>query len=297
MDIKYFTLIMLAQFLTACATTIDRRILLPDEFELHSVAYDIEAPTWMIPDSVYNKKIGDYSVIDADTSFRRSKDKLISSDVKENLISFFVFGDKDLYNKVEEFEVVSTKDFSFIIKNDRSNLSRSQCKITSISIDERTEALITTKDNDERDFPNFSANDSANNRFARTSTALSCEIKQDEKVYNLNLFSNENRKVNVALSSDIEEIIIENIDQYIVLEINADYNDKNTDSDDLYYPRRYAINSGLGLYMNAEQVSALSFVGKPRVWFKDNLPEDKKQLFLTVNYSLLMFNWLDSAWR
>jgi hypothetical protein len=293
----YFRILLVIPFLTACASTIDRRVSLSDEFELQSEVYAIDSPTWMIPDSVYNKKIGSYSVIDADTSSRSSKDKLLSSNVKENLINFFVFGDKDLYNKVEKFEVVSTKNFSFIIKNDKADLSRSQCKITSISIDERKEALITARNENENEIPRFSSSDSVNNRAARTSTALSCEIKQGDEVYNLNLFSNKNRKTNVTLSSDIEEIIVEDIDLYIVLEINTDYNDENTDSDDLYYPRRYAINSGLGLYMNAEQVSALSFVGKPRIWLKDNLPEDKKQLFLSVAYSLLMFNWLDSAWR
>jgi hypothetical protein len=293
----YFRIVLIISFLTACASTIDRRVSLSDEFEFHSEVYAIDAPTWMIPDSVYNKKIGGYSVIETDTSSRRSKDKLLSSNVKENLINFFVFGDKDLYNKVEEFEVVSTKNFSFSIKNAKADLSRSQCKITSISIDERKEALITTRDKNESEIPSFSSSDSVNTRAARTSTALSCEIKQDDEVYNLNLFSNKNRKTNVTLSSDTDEIIIEDIDLYIVLEINTDYNDENTDSDDLYYPRHYAVNSGIGLYMNAEQVSALSFVGKPRIWLKDNLPEDKKQLFLTVNYSLLMFNWLDRAWR
>ena len=293
----YFRIVLIIPFLTACASTIDRRVSLSDEFELESEIYAFDAPTWMIPDSVYNKKLGSYSVIDADTSFRSSRDKIISSDMKENLINFFVFGDKNLYNKVEKFEVVSTKNFSFIIKNYKAGLSRSQCKITSISIDERKKALITTSDKKESEIPSSSSSDSVNDRAARASTALSCEIIQGDEVYNLNLLSNKNRKTNATLSSDTDEIIIEDIDLYIVLEINTDYNDENTDSDDLYYPRHYAINSGLGLYMNAEQVSALSFVGKPRIWLKDDLPEDKKQLFLTVAYSLLMFNWLDSAWR
>ena len=212
MNIKYFKLIILIPFLTACVSTIDRKVLLSDEFELHSVAYDIEAPTWMIPDSVYNKKIGSYSVIDADVSSRSSKDKLLSSNVEENLINFFVLGDKDLYNRVEEFEVVSTKNFSFIIKDYKADLSRSKCKIRSISIDERKEELITTRDKNKSEIPGFSSSDSVNTRAARTSTALSCEIKQGDEVYNLNLFSNENRKVNVALSSDIEEIIMTRYD-------------------------------------------------------------------------------------
>lgn len=297
MDVKYFTLIILAQFLTACATTKDARALLADEFEIQSEVYEIDTPTWRIPDSVYNKKIGNYSIIDADTSSRSLKDRFISSHVQENIINFFVFGDKTLYNKIKEFEVISTRNYSFAIKNSKLGLSKSECVITSISIDERREALVTNGSKDKSNFPDFSSHDSATNRYSRGSTALSCEINQDDEVYHLNLFSNENRKTDVAISSDTEEIIIENIDHYIILEMNTDYNDKNTGTDEIYYPRRYAINSGLELYMNAEQVSALSFVGKPRIWLKGNLKDEKKQLFLTVNYSLLMFNWLDSAWR
>jgi len=279
---------MLAQFLTACATTIDSKVSLSDEFESTSDVYVIEEPLGRVFDSVYNKKIGSYSVLNADTSFRKLKDKLVSSEGKENLIGYFMLGSKDLYVEVEKFDVTSTINFSFDIENDKSKTYGARCRIISLSMDERREAIITTEE-DKDSFPNFPSDKSENDRSARSSTHLSCSITYGDESLNLNLFSNKSRKTNITLTGGDDGIVVKNIPIYTVIDENSNQYD--------YEDQYYAINSGLEFYINNQQVSALSFVGKPRVWLKNDMPEDKKQLLLTIGYSLFMFDWLDYSWR
>jgi hypothetical protein len=274
--------------LSACASTMDSKVSLSGEFESASDVYVIEKPLGRVFDSVYNKKIGSYSVLNADTSFRKLKDKLVSSEDKENLIGYFLLGSKHLYVEVEEFNVTSTIDFSFDIENDKSEMHRARCRIISLSMDERREAIITTEE-DKRDFPNFPSDKSVNDRSARSSTHLSCSITYGDESLDLNLFSNKSRKTNITLTGGDDEVIVKSIPIYTVIDENYNQYD--------YEDQYYAINSGLEFHINNEQLSALSFVGKPRVWLKNDMSEDKKQLLLTISYSLFMFDWLDYSWR
>lgn len=294
----FLRIVILIPLLAGCASTIDSRISLPDEFKNTSDVYALKKPLGRIFDSVYNKKIGIYSVINADTSSRKSKDKLVSSENKGNLINFFLLGSNDIYIKEEEFEVNDTLEFSFEVESEGSSSYGARCRIISRSMDERIEEIITTK-RDKDEFPHFPPDKSVNDRSARVSTNLSCSITDGKESLDLKLFSNQVRKTNVVLAGNSEKIIIKDIPIYILIDENKeDYFYENAYNENHYYEDKYyKVNSGLGFYINNEQVSALSFIGKPRVWLKKDISENTKKLLLTASYSLFMFDWLDGAWR
>lgn len=280
-------MVLLIPFLTACASTMDMKIPLSEEFENASDVFIVETPTWRVPDTVYDKNIAGYSIVNAKTSFDSSKEQLISKEEKENIISFFVFTDKDYYLNIEVYEVVSTRKFSFNLTHNTSILSSAHCSVTSLSIDER----------EEKEDIKFSSKMSVYNRGDRLSTYLSCNIKDKDSSWDFSLASNENRSVSLKFVSDDESMNVKGISDVVLFIEDEKGNIKNVTNEERYYPSHLALNSGLEFYSLTEQVSAISFVGKPRIWLKKDLLEDQKQLLLTVSYSLLMFDWLDSAWR
>jgi hypothetical protein len=284
----YFKTVLLIPFLTACASTMDMKIPLSEEFENSSDVFIIETPTWRVPDTVYDKNIAGYSVVNTKTSFDSSKEQLIAKEEKENLINFLIFNDKDYYLNIEVYEVVSVREFSFNIKNNTSILSSAHCSVTSISIDEREE---------EEEGISFSSNMSVYNRGDRLSTYLSCNINDKDSSWNFSLASNENRTVSLKFVSDDESMNVKGISDVVLFVEDEKGSINKITNEEGYYPSHLALNSGLEFFSLTEQVSAISFVGKPRIWLKKGLLEDKKQLLLTVSYSLLMFDWLDSAWR
>jgi len=287
----YLKVFLLIPFLTACSSMTDMRIPLSEAFESDSTLFVIESPTWRVPDSVYNKKIAGYSVVNAKTSFRKSKKELINNKTIDNSINFLLFNDKDYSIEVNEYEVESNISFSFDLQADGLKLSSAYCKINSLNTDEREVS------EEEKKWPYSTSDRSENNREHRLKTYLSCSIELGRSSWDLQFSSNKNRMLKLKLDSDIESFKVLNVSDFIFLHEDEKGDITHVAKEGSYYPRKYLLNTGLEFFNEFEQVSALSFVGKPRVWINNNSPEEKKQLFLTVNYSLLMFNWLDSAWR
>lgn len=122
-------------------------------------------------------------------------------------------------------------------------------------------------------------------------TYLVCAITHNQKLWQLTLKSYQNQTTIVQVKSDDRSYQVEDISQNVSLVKKGDIIEQRHSA-----PWR-SISSGLEFFDNKEQVGALSFVDKPKIWLKNDLPDRTKQLLVSINYSLTMFNWLDSDWR
>lgn len=275
-----FKSILILSVLTSCASTVDQTIPLSNEFEANSEIITLENPSWKIPDSIYNKNLGNYSADNSKTSWRSSDRMLVDRKKDTSFINYILFDDA-LSFITEEFEVDETQMFSFNLVKDDSLISTSKCEIFSQSLAEETVA----KDHENT---NRISNSSLSTRLK---TYLVCSITHNKKLWELTLTSYSEKKVKVKLKSDNLSYEIKAVSKIISLVKDGSIIERRNS------PPWLSLKSGLEFFQNTKQVAALSFVGKPKIWLKDDLSSESKELLLSVNYSLTMFNWLDSNWR
>jgi hypothetical protein len=266
--------------LTSCVQTIDQTIPLSNEFQTSSTVIILDNPSFRIPDSVYNNDLGIYSVVNAETSWKSSQKNLVDRKKDISFINYILFHDALSFISAE-YEVDDTQRFSFTLQQNNENVSTSKCEIFSQSLTKETEA------NDIE----FSSPSSHSSQNTRLKTYLVCAITHNQKLWQLTLKSYQNQTTIVQVKSDDRSYQVEDISQNVSLVKKGDIIEQRHSA-----PWR-SLSSGLEFFDNKEQVGALSFVGKPKIWLKNDLPDQTKQLLVSINYSLTMFNWLDSDWR
>lgn len=275
-----FKTILLVSVLTSCATTIDQTIPLSNEFEASSKVITLENPSWRIPDSIYNINLDTYHTESSKTSWRSADRTLVNRKKDISFINYILFDDA-LSFITEEFEVEETQIFSFNLAKDDLLISTSKCEIFSHSLAKDTVAA-------DIEYSNKSSNSHHNNR---VKTYLVCAIKHNNKLWELTLISNSEKNIKVQLKSESLFYDIKGVSKVINLVKDNNVIEKRNS------PPWRSLKSGLEFFQYKEQVAALSFVGKPKIWLRDDLSTESKELLLSVNYSLTMFNWLDSSWR
>ncbi|GAA0820902.1 hypothetical protein GCM10009111_27090 [Colwellia asteriadis] len=266
--------------LTSCASTVDQTIPLSNEFEVNSKVITLENPNWKTPDTIYDKNLDQYSTENSKTSWRNSDRTLVDRKKDSSFINYILFDDA-LSFITEEFEVDDTQIFSFNLVKGDSLISTSKCEIFSQSLAKETVA----KDNE-------NSKGSSNSSYGtRLKTYLICAITHNNKLWELTLTSYSKNKLKVQLKSDDLFYEVKDVSKVISLVKDGDIVERRNS------PPWLSLKSGLEYYQNTKQVAALSFVGKPKIWLRGDLSSESKELLLSVNYSLIMFNWLDSNWR
>jgi hypothetical protein len=275
-----FKTILILSVLTSCASTVDQTIPLSNEFEVSSKVITLENPSWRIQDTIYNKNLEQYSTENSRTSWRSSDRTLVDRKKDTSYINYILFDDA-LSFITEEFEVDGTQMFSFNLVKDDSLISTSKCEIFSQSLAKETlaEDILNSK---------VSSNSSHSTRLK---TYLVCAISHNNKLWELTLTSYSKKKLKVQLKSNDLSYEVKDVSKVISLVRDRNIVERRNS------PPWLSLKSGLEFFQNKKQVSALSFVGKPKIWLKDDLSTESKELLLSVNYSLTMFNWLDSDWR
>ena len=275
-----FKTILILSVLTSCSSTIDQTIPLSNEFETNSKVITLETPSWRIPDSIYNKDLDEYSTVNAKTSWRSSDKKLVDRKKDTSFINYILFDD-NLSFITEEFEVDDTQIFSFDLVKKGLLISTSKCEIFSQSLTKETVAK-------DIEYSTKKSNSSHSNRLK---SYLVCAITHNKKLWEFTLTSYSDKQINVQMKSDNVSYQIKGVSKVISLVKDGNKVEKRNS------PPWRSLKSGLEYFHNQKQVAALSFVGKPKIWLKDDLSTESKELLLSVNYSLIMFNWLDSDWR
>lgn len=275
-----FKTFLLVSVLTSCATTVDQTIPLSNEFEVSSKVITLENPSWRIPDSIYNINLDTYHTESSKTSWRSADRTLVNRKKDISFINYILFDDA-LSFITEEFEVEETQIFSFNLAKDDLLISTSKCEIFSHSLAKDTVAA-------DIEYSNKSSNSHHSNR---VKTYLVCAIKHNNKLWELTLISNSEKNIKVQLKSESLFYDIKGVSKIINLVKDNNVIEKRNS------PPWRSLKSGLEFFQYKEQVAALSFVGKPKIWLRDDLSTESKELLLSVNYSLTMFNWLDSSWR
>ncbi len=279
MNSNFYKIIILL-FLSSCTSIIDSTIPLSSEFEKNSEVIILKTPSWRIKDSVFNKRLGEYSVVNTETSSTTIKTRLLDRKEESNFINYLLFGDSLSFIN-DTFEVNNSSKFSFDFKKNDLLISTSKCEIFSQNLNEKK----ITKGSDNDNIISNSGHDT------RLKTYLICAILHNEILWKLILTSHKENRVNVQLESQNLLYEVTEVSKFISLvEGNNGIEGRNI-------PSVLSSKAGLDFLYNKKQVAALSFVGNPKIWLRNDLPVNSKELLLTVNYSLTMFNWLDSDWR
>ena len=275
-----FKIILITSLLTACVSSVDQTIVLSENFKENSKLIVLKTPKWRIQDSVYNQKLSEYFVDNSKTSWIESDKTMVDKNIDTSYINYFLF-DSDLSFITEEFEVEDTQKFSFELKKNKSVITTNKCEIFSqSSVKQTVTSEILNSKNTSND--NFSH---------RLKTFLVCVINHNNTRWELTLLSDAKKTIEAQLKSENLYYEIKGLSKVISLVNNVGIVERKNS------PPWLSLRSGLEFFQYKEQVAALSFVGQPKIWLKDNLSSDSTALLLSVNYSLTMFNWLDPSWR
>lgn len=275
------TSILSILLLTACASSIiDETIPLTKSFEESSELITYKKSNWKIGGKSFNQPLRNYSVENSKVRWKKSRENLAEREVETNFINYLLFDDELTYI-TEKFNVDETQQYSFNLMQGEELVSNSKCEIFSHSIAEK---VISEDNYDSSEYETSSIKN-------RQDTFVFCIVEHNGKLWELSLS---------ALLDEPLEVQLETDDQfYEVLDVSDQLLLKQGDNgiEKIKSPSWLAKNSGLEFYRQSNKVSALSFVGKPKMWLQEDLSDEQKELLLTVNYSLSMFNWLDDQWR
>ena len=270
---RFYTLALLFPLLSSCAS-MQKTIPVSYEFKQQSDVFLVESPSLTFFNFVFNKTLGDYQVVNT----KRTANRATETFVEDSSITKH-FTDEVSYI-VDEYEINRIQHFSFDLKKQNELIAIIQCDILSRSVDKKT---ITSTEGELNIL-------SVKGDIKRANTSLVCSINHNDRNWKLTLDAPFKQKFNATLTS---EKLVYKLTNVSVL---ADAQRKiNKLEDTSYY--QHSLNSGLKISNHIQQLSALTFIEEPTIWLKFDLPEEDKQLLLSVNYSLLMFDWLDSGWK
>jgi len=272
--------LLITPLLTACITTSDRSIPLSNSFIQEAELIKISAPSWRIPDSVFNLKISDYLIQNSDITWRSHEQKLIDRNKEYSFINYLLFDD-DLSFITEKYEVNGTQRFSFDLTKEGAIKNTAKCELFALFLE-------TNKTSDRWTDTKATRSSAFEDRLK---TQLICSINNQEKQWQLTLHANKEEKLIVKLKNEQQHFVITEISESI------DIAGKAPNIQIRNIPTWLSKKSGLSLSYNHKQIAAHSFVGESKFWLNKDISPDMRELLLTVNYSLTLFNWLDSDWR
>ncbi|MFK8030630.1 MAG: hypothetical protein AB8G18_10345 [Gammaproteobacteria bacterium] len=257
-------------------------IPLSKTFEASAEAIKFNKPQGFLPFKKHNQQLSNYVVSEAHRRTRTEKTELTDVREKRNSLLKELIFDSDPLFLVEEYEISGSTKFGFSLGDKVATKWRSECE-------------AFTKDNASLKVTNQERNTgvirSRRSFSDRLETFLACSIISDNENWQLIIKPDENGTMNFALTSGEKSYAVRaTTDLYELVE------GKNG-------PERRSLppwvsgTSGVEIFSSNEQLSALPFVGEPIMWVKENLPPNKKELLLAVNYSLSMFDWFDDNWR
>jgi hypothetical protein len=270
---NFYKLALLLPLLSSCAS-IQKTIPVTSEFKQDSEVILLNTPSLTFFNAVFNKTLGTYSV----ENTKRTASKTTETFVEDSSITKH-FTDEVSFI-IDEFEINRIQHFSFELQKQNELIAVSQCDILSQSIDKKT---ITSKEGELNIL-------SVKGDIKRAKTSLICTISHNDRNWKLTLVAPFQQKFNAMLTSKNRLYKLTNVSALV----DSQRKIKKVE-DTSYY--QHSLNSGLKISNHIQQSSALSFAEKPTIWLKYDLPEQEKQLLLSVNYSLLMFDWLDSGWK
>lgn len=277
---KSIGLVSITGLLVSCASVIDTRVILPSEFENDSQLIQFNQPFWLFKDSFYEQPLADYAITRVNISSAAETSELVR-EKKLSVVSFLldsnIIGFHFLTN--QNFEVNGNSSFSFDLSYNASLKVKNACDINYLDSKSYQENHRLFGKTIERE------------SITRIDTSLVCSFSQNEKIWGLVVNADSEHNMSLQLTDGTKQFELKTIMQsYSLYE-----NDKKLMSRTI--GSRASKNSGISISFADQQISALSFVGEPKIWIKNDLDVTQRELLLAVNYSLAMFDWLNADWR
>lgn len=261
--------------LIGCTSIVDMDIPLSKQFKQNSNLIVIERPTWRVPDSVYNRKLGNYNTINSKTTSKSYDKTLVGRETTNGSFLNYLLFDKPLYSVINHYNVEMNQRFSFNLVKDGIKKGTSKCEIFSQSLAQES-----------HEFSGLGHTDRKNSNLAKV--YLLCTIENGTQSATLVLESYAYKPLVVRLSSnDLKYTTKEVLERYDILS-----NGEKRSS-----PPWLSISSGLKMYKGMQQVSAVSLLNKSKIRITQSLSVNEKELLLSANFCLTMFTWLEDSWR
>lgn len=278
--IKSIILVSITSLLVSCVSIIDTRVILPFEFENSADLIQFERPTWLFKDSFYEQPLADYAITNVKITSTSEKSELIR-EKKLSVVSFLldsnIIGFHFLTN--QNYEVNGNSGFSFNLSHDAALKVKSSCDINYLDSKSYQENHRLFGKTTERE------------SIMRIDTSLVCSFSQDQKSWGLIVNADREHNMSLQLTDGTKQFELTTIMQsYSLYEKDKKLMSRTRDSRDSH-------NAGISISFNEQQISALSLVGQPKIWIKNDLDVTQRELLLAVNYSLAMFDWLNTDWR
>ncbi|MFZ6816842.1 hypothetical protein [Undibacterium sp. Ji22W] len=286
--------IFFAICLGGCQSVQNQSIPLHKDFLNTAERLEIKRPNWRLSDSVYQQHLQGYEIHSTETAwaktdktelwFSESGGLLDGFEIKDKFLRLLFLDLLDMRRQTRHrYLFHSEQDFGFVINSDKQAEMRVRCRRVALA--------------DHLDVVRFSGNQrSSTTEFRqRLNSYLACELQQNNRQWRLTVNTASNadgatpqiqlQEQDLQTSNDIRfELVKES--SYLV---NGEWRTMT------FGPQQF---SGLQVQQRNQTIAATSFDGAtPKIWLNGDLPATQKTLMLGINYSLMMYDWLDSGWR
>lgn len=277
--------LMLGAALMACQSVQDQTIPLSTEFAQNSSFYEVNKPSWRIKSSAYRQQFGPFTVTGADVSWKTSTKSnlwfynsglLDDQELADNWLKFML---SDILNRrgraVDYYKVLQHQDFAFAVAHPNLPPVQAMCRL--MALDETVE--ITRLNH---------SSTSQHEQRGRKHSYLGCLFAQGEESWQFVADSRKGESHYFQLTAADLKLDVRPVNDKLLL-VNQQY---------MPMPEWIKQMAGVALYQQNRQISALSFDGnKPKIWLHSHLTPTEQAQLLALNYSLLMYDWLDEDWR
>jgi hypothetical protein len=287
-------LIFSAVLLGACQTVQNQSIPLHKNFLENAELLEVKRPTWRLNDAVYRQHLPGYEIHSTETTwakgdrtelwFSQSGGLLDGIEIKDKFLRLLFLDLLDMRKQTRHHYLYnSEQDFGFAVNTEKEAEIHVRCRRVALT--------------DHLDIVRFSRNQrsSKTEYRQRLNSYLACELQQNALQWRLtvNTGSTEDaapphielQEQNSQTPSDMHfELVKES--SFLV---NGEWRTMT------FGPQQF---TGLQMYQKNQTLAATSFDGAtPKIWLNKNLPATQKSLLLAINYSLMMYDWLDNGWR
>ncbi|MBC3875512.1 hypothetical protein [Undibacterium flavidum] len=303
-------LICVAVLLSGCQTVQNQSIPLHKNFLDNADQLEIKRPTWRLRDSVYQQHLPGYEIHSTETAwaktdrtqlwFSESGGLLEGFEIKDKFLRLLFLDLLDLRRQTRHrYLFHSEQDFAFALTPNNADKVQVRCRRVAIE--------------DHLDIVRFSGNQrsSTTELRQRLNSYLACELQQNDKQWRLTVNATDLESAStpkIELQEQIQGQIQRQVSDQIQEQMPTTANETRFE---LIKQSSYLVNgewrtmtfgpqqfSGLQIQYKNQTVAATSLDGAtPKIWLNKDLPTTQKSLLLAINYSLMMYDWLDSGWR
>jgi len=271
--------------LPACSVVTDTVIVLPGTKENFASEYLLKAPVNRYRDKFFETDLGDYKVTNLNISRRSSGEKkLVDVGPRDSLLLNGIFFGEWQSSRTALYSFSRERTFKFnLLDHSNTTVIHASCRYVS-------------RQSKEQEISKFGFGKTKDNRRSGDeekwlSSAMQCDLKQEQYNFSLNLLSEKDKEISVELISDYSRYDLKRPDQYKKIMKTSDGKTRT------YQIQQTSVVEALRITHAGKDVGSITFTSPiQRISVSKSLPENTKQVLLAAGYGLVISSWLDRHW-